>query len=174
MRVNGKGLVDRSIPLSFKFDGHAVDAYQGDTVASALLAADIKMVARSFKYHRPRGIFSAGSEEPNALVTLGVGNRREPNIRVTEVPLFDGLVAQSQNNWPSPKFDLMALNQLGGKAFAAGFYYKTFMGPQVKGNKTTNVWWFFEQFIRRAAGLGKGSNLPDISRFMIRFPPCPI
>lgn len=151
--------------VTFTFDGKSYSGRQGDTLASALLANGVSIVGRSFKYHRPRGVFSAGSEEPNALVTLHLGGRREPNIRVTEVELYDGLTAQSQNSWPSVNFDLMALNQLAGKAFSAGFYYKTFMGPARKGHKATQFWWLCEQFIRRAAGLGKGTTLPDPDRY---------
>ena len=159
----GTALGDRT--LSFTFDGKSYRGRLGDTLASALLANGVKVVGRSFKYHRPRGIFTAGSEEPTGLVTLRKGSRREPNIRATEVELYDGLVAQSQNNWPSPKFDLMSVNQLGGKALAAGFYYKTFMGPQVPGNRGTQFWRFCEHAIRRAAGLGRGASHPDPDRY---------
>ena len=148
-------------PISFTFDGRSFHGLEGDTLASALMANGVKIVARSFKYHRPRGVFTAGSEEPNALVTLRNGARREPNIRATEVELYEGLEAHSQNRWPSVDLDLMAINQLPGKAFAAGFYYKTFMGPSRAGHKATQVWYFCEQFIRRAAGLGKGSSVAD-------------
>ncbi|MFD0916200.1 sarcosine oxidase subunit alpha family protein [Pseudahrensia aquimaris] len=147
--------------VTFTFDGKLYEARKGDTLAAALIANGVSVVGRSFKYHRPRGVFSAGSEEPSALVTLGAGARREPNIRATEVEVFDGLTASSQNAWPSPKFDLLAINQLAGKALSAGFYYKTFMGPQVAGNRTTNFWYLCEQFIRRAAGLGRGAAEAD-------------
>ncbi|MCP5073923.1 MAG: sarcosine oxidase subunit alpha family protein, partial [Rhodobacteraceae bacterium] len=161
-RLDNSGCrIDRSHHLSFTFDGRAYSGFKGDTLASALLASGVTVVGRSFKYHRPRGIFSAGVEEPNALVTLRKGNRSEPNIRATEIELYDGLEATSQNCWPSPKFDLMAVNQLAGNAFAAGFYYKTFMGPKAAFNKTTELWWQFEKFIRRAAGLGKASIEAD-------------
>ncbi len=153
--------IDRSHHLSFTFDGRAYSGLLGDTLASALLANGVSVLGRSFKYHRPRGLYSAGAEEPNALVTLRHGNRAEPNIRATEIELYDGLVASSQNCWPSPKFDLMALNQLAGKAFSAGFYYKTFMGPKAAFNRTTEVWWQFEKLIRRAAGLGKAASEAD-------------
>ena len=147
--------------VSFTFDGKTYEGREGDTLASALIANGVSIVGRSFKYHRPRGIFTAGSEEPNALITLHSGGRTEPNIRATEVELYEGLVARSQNRWPSVQFDLMAVNQLAGKAFSAGFYYKTFMGPARKGHKATQFWWFCEQFIRRAAGLGRGTTIPD-------------
>ena len=155
----GDALSDETV--RFSFDGKSFEARKGDTLASALMANGVSIVARSFKYHRPRGIFSAGSEEPNALVTLRNGGRTEPNIRATEVEVYEGLVARSQNSWPSVNFDLMAINQLPGKAFSAGFYYKTFMGPSRPGHKATQFWWFCEQFIRRAAGLGKGASQPD-------------
>ncbi|MCJ8311155.1 MAG: FAD-dependent oxidoreductase, partial [Rhizobiaceae bacterium] len=155
----GNALSEKTI--TFTFDGKSYEGREGDTLASALIANGVTIVARSFKYHRPRGIFTAGSEEPSALVTLHSGGRTEPNIRATEVELYDGLVARSQNRWPSLQFDLMAVNQLPGKAFSAGFYYKTFMGPSRKGHKATQFWWFCEQFIRRAAGLGKGTTIPD-------------
>ena len=154
--------VDGENPISFRFDGKEYKGLKGDTLASALLANGVKILARSFKYHRPRGLFSsAGSEEPSALVTLRTGDRSEPNIRATEIELFEGLIAQSQNRWPSLNIDLMAVNQLTGKAFSAGFYYKTFMGPARAGHKATQFWMFCEKFIRRAAGLGKGAKTRD-------------
>jgi heterotetrameric sarcosine oxidase alpha subunit len=158
---DGVGTLIGAMPISFTFDGKRYEGRQGDTLASALLANGLTIIGRSFKYHRPRGVFSAGSEEPNALVTLHSGGRREPNIRATEIELFDGLVARSQNRWPSLDFDLMAVNQLSGKTFAAGFYYKTFMGPARKGHKATQFWQLCEYLIRRAAGLGKGTTVPD-------------
>jgi sarcosine oxidase subunit alpha len=146
-------------PLSFTFDGKRYQGVAGDTLASALLANGVDLYGRSFKYHRPRGLFSAGVEEPNALVTLRSGARSEPNTRATVVELFDGLEATSQNRWPSLAFDFMAVNQLAGNLFAAGFYYKTFMGP------TAKAWMFYEHFIRKAAGLGKGTFEPDPDRY---------
>ncbi len=157
--------IDSASTVTFIFDGKSYEGLRGDSLASALIANGISIVARSFKYHRPRGIFTAGSEEPSALVTLRKGGRTEPNIRATEVELYDGLIASSQNAWPSVDFDLMAVNQLPGKAFSAGFYYKTFMGPKMAGNRTTQFWWLCEQLIRRAAGLGKGAELPDPDRY---------
>ena len=157
--------VDHNSKINFTFDGNSYEGRVGDTLASALMANGVSIVARSFKYHRPRGIFSAGSEEPNALVTVHGGARTEPNIRATEIELYEGLDAKSQNRWPSVNFDVMAVNQLPGKAFSAGFYYKTFMGPSRAGHKATQFWWFCEQFIRRAAGLGKGASLPDPDRY---------
>src|SRR5262245_28147815 len=121
--------IDRSRPLRFLFNGRSYEGYAGDTLASALLANGERLVARSFKYHRPRGIFSAGAEEPSALVQVGSGARSEPNLKATQVALFDGLEARSVNCWPSPAFDLRALYQLGASLMPAGFYYKTFMRP---------------------------------------------
>ncbi|MCB1758135.1 MAG: (2Fe-2S)-binding protein, partial [Gammaproteobacteria bacterium] len=123
MRLGKGGLIDRSKPLSFSYDGHAYQGYQGDTLASALLANGLKTVARSFKYHRPRGIMTAGSEEPNALVTIGQGAAQEPNLRATTLELYAGLSARSQNCWPSVNFDILALNDLAAPFFGAGFYY---------------------------------------------------
>ena len=111
-RLRDKGLVDRKRVIGFNFDGTRLTGYPGDTLASALLANGIRLVGRSFKYHRPRGILTAGSEEPNALVELRTGARREPNTRATTVELYDGLNAASQNRWPSLKYDLLSVNQL--------------------------------------------------------------
>ena len=111
-RLADGGRIDRGLPLSFRFNGRALTGYQGDTLASALLANGIHLVGRSFKYHRPRGILTAGSEEPNAIVELRSGPRKEPNTRATTIELFDGLVANSQNRWPSLTFDIMAVNNL--------------------------------------------------------------
>ena len=148
MRLEGRGLIDRSAPVSFTFDGVEYEGFEGDTLASALLANGIRLVGRSFKYHRPRGILTAGSEEPNALVTLGHGAARDPNVRATVQELFEGLEAQSQNRWPTLGFDLMELNDLAAPFFGAGFYYKTFMWPRGFWEK------LYEPVIRRAAGLG--------------------
>ena len=156
-RLDG-GLVDRNTPLSFSFDGRQLTGYAGDTLASALVANGIRLVGRSFKYHRPRGIISAGSEEPNGLVELRSGARREPNSRVTMTELFDGLDARSQNRWPSLGFDLMSVNDRLSSFLGAGFYYKTFMWPK-------KFWELvYEPIIRRAAGLGalSGEDDPDV------------
>lgn len=149
------GRIDRGKPLSFTFDAIRYTGFEGDTLASALMANGVKLIGRSFKYHRPRGIVSAGAEEPNALVELRSGNRREPNLRATQVELYDGLEATSQNNWPSLKYDLLSINQLAGPIFSAGFYYKTFMWPAKFWEK------IYEPLIRRAAGLGRASGVPD-------------
>ncbi len=153
-RIAG-GLVDRSRTFSFTFDGRRLQGHPGDTLASALMANGVRLVARSFKYHRPRGIFSAGSEEPNALVTLRSGARAEPNTRATCIELYDGLEAHSQNRWPSLGFDALAVNDLASPFLAAGFYYKTFMWPAAFWEK------LYEPAIRRAAGLGKLGTDPD-------------
>ena len=154
-RLPSGGLIDRDTPLNFVFDGRKLKGYAGDTLASALVANEIRVVGRSFKYHRPRGIATAGYEEPNALVTLRAGARSEPNTRATSVQLFDGLVAESQNRWPSLGFDLMGLNNVVSPMLTAGFYYKTFMWPASFWEKV------YEPLIRRAAGLGKASAEPD-------------
>jgi sarcosine oxidase subunit alpha len=155
MRLPTGGAIDRTRILNFSFDGKACQGFAGDTLASALLANDVKLVGRSFKYHRPRGILSASSEEPNALVELRTGAHREPNTRATVVELYEGLVAQSQNRFPSLKYDLLSVNSLLAPVFAAGFYYKTFMWPASFWEK------LYEPMIRRAAGLGRNARLPD-------------
>ncbi|MCZ4292332.1 sarcosine oxidase subunit alpha family protein [Hoeflea alexandrii] len=157
-RLDG-GLIDRSKTLDFSFDGKPFRGHPGDTLASALLASDVRLVGRSFKYHRPRGVYSAGSEEPNALVELGAGARKQPNSRATTVELFAGLEAASQNRWPSLRFDAMAVNDLLAPFLTAGFYYKTFMWPAAFWEK------LYEPAIRRAAGLGRLSMLPDPDRY---------
>jgi sarcosine oxidase subunit alpha len=154
-RLPSGGQVDRARPIKFRFDGRSMSGFTGDTLASALLANGVRLVGRSFKYHRPRGTLSAGSEEPNALVELRSGARREPNTRATTVELFDGLEAQSQNRWPSLGFDLLAFNGVAGNFLSAGFYYKTFMWPAAFWEKV------YEPLIRRAAGLGKSAGAED-------------
>ncbi|WP_138179463.1 2Fe-2S iron-sulfur cluster-binding protein, partial [Roseovarius indicus] len=148
MRVSGEGLINRRRRVEFSFDGRSYQGVEGDTLASALLANDIRLIGRSFKYHRPRGLLTAGSEEPNGLVTTGRGAGQEPNMRATMVELFDGLQARSQNNWPSLDFDLMSVNDLAAPFLGAGFYYKTFMWPPKFWERV------YEPVIRRAAGLG--------------------
>ncbi len=154
-RLAEGGVIDRTQKLRFHFDGRALSGHSGDTLASALLANGIRLVARSFKYHRPRGILAAGSEEPNALVELRGGARREPNTRATTIELYDGLDAASQNRWPSLKFDVLAANQVFAPIFGAGFYYKTFMWPASFWEKV------YEPAIRRAAGLGRAADTAD-------------
>src|SRR3954469_18390687 len=125
MRLARGGLIDRTRSLTFQFDGKRFSGYGGDTLASALLAAGVTLIGRSFKYHRPRGILTAGSEEPNALVELRTGARREPNTRATVAELYEGLVATSQNRWPSLRRDIGAINDRLSPFLVAGFYYKT-------------------------------------------------
>ena len=153
-RLNG-GLIDRQLPLDFEFDGRKYTGYQGDTLASALLANGVQLMGRSFKYHRPRGPFTSGSEEANAIVELREGARKEPNTRATTIELYDGLTAKSQNRWPSLAFDIMATNDLFSNFLSAGFYYKTFMWPASFWEKV------YEPIIRRIAGLGSASLEPD-------------
>ena len=147
-RLPSGGLIDRSNTIGFTFDGASLSGHAGDTLASALLANDRLLVGRSFKYHRPRGIVTAGPAEPNALVTIGTGARRDPNTRATVAELYDGLAATSQNRWPSLAFDIGAVNDRLSRFLSAGFYYKTFMWPAAFWEKV------YEPLIRRAAGLG--------------------
>ncbi len=154
VRVAGKGLVERSRPLRFRFDGRWLSGFAGDTAASALLANGIRLVGRSFKYHRPRGLFAAGPEEPNALLTVGRGGAQTPNVRATVQEIYEGLDLRSQNRWPSLKHDLLAFNDLLAPFLAAGFYYKTFMWPRGFWER------LYEPLIRRAAGLGRLSGAP--------------
>ncbi len=164
-RLEKGGRIDRGKVVTFTYDGKPLKGFAGDTLASALLANGRTLTARSFKYHRPRGIVSAGVEEPNGLFTIG---QNEPNIPATTVDLAEGLVAKSQNAWPSPDFDLMAVNSLLSPMFQSGFYYKTFMGPFKKS------WMFYEPFIRRAAGLGKGSYEKDPDRYDTAYEFCDV
>jgi sarcosine oxidase subunit alpha len=154
-RLPEGGAIDRGELRQFRFDGKTYAGYAGDTLASALLANGVRLVGRSYKYHRPRGILTAGSEEPNALVELRSGDRREPNTKATVAELYDGLEASSQHRFPSLKFDLMAVNSLLSPIFGAGFYYKTFMWPASFWERV------YEPLIRRAAGLGRAAGLPD-------------
>ncbi len=154
----GGRLIDRAEEIPFRFNGQAMSGFEGDTLASALLANDRMLVGRSFKYHRPRGVMASGPEEPNALVGLGLGPRFEPNQRATTTELFAGLEARSQNHWPSLDVDLGAVNGwIAGLApvFSAGFYYKTFLRPQIAWKHV------FEPVIRQAAGLGRAPAEPD-------------
>ncbi|MDE2167713.1 MAG: sarcosine oxidase subunit alpha family protein [Alphaproteobacteria bacterium] len=154
-RLPEVGAIDRSRSLTFMFDGRAYGGFAGDTLTSALIANGVRLIGRSFKYHRPRGIFTSGPEEPNALVELGAGARREPNTKATTIELFDGLVAASQNRWPSLRIDLGAINSLLAPFIGAGFYYKTLMWP-------ASFWeTIYEPLIRRSAGLGRAAEGPD-------------
>ncbi len=155
----GGNRIDRSHSLRFTFDGRAIAALEGDTIASALLACGQTQFGRSFKYHRPRGVLAAGWEEPNALVTIGRGGQTEPNTRATVAEAAEGLAVHSQNAWPSLRFDIGSAGGLLSPFFAAGFYYKTFMGP------FRRSWMLYEPFVRRAAGLGAGTFEPDGDRY---------
>jgi sarcosine oxidase, subunit alpha len=161
--------IDRRRPLRFDFDGRPYQGFAGDTLASALLANGVHLVGRSFKYHRPRGILAAGSEEPNALVTVyRDAARYTPNLRATQVELYEGLIAQSQNRWPSLKTDVGRVNDWLSPFFPAGFYYKTFMWPR-------NAWKaVYEPLIRRAAGLGVAPTQPDPDRYAQRYAHCDV
>ena len=161
----GGGRIDRHRDVRFTFDGRPYSGHPGDTLASALLANGVSLVGRSFKYHRPRGVLAAGVDEPNALVTVLKGEVREPNVPATLLEVYDGLVAVSQNRFPSLDLDFAAVNQLAGGLFSAGFYYKTFMGPVVGPLKGTRFWMLCEPFIRRAAGLGRAGTAPDPDRY---------
>src|ERR1700761_6429421 len=161
-RLPAGGRINREQRVAFSLDGRHLSGFQGDTLASALLANGVRLVGRSFKYHRPRGFLSAGVEGPNGLFTIGTGGRTDPNVAGTVTELVEGLAARCQNAWPSVRFDLMAINSLAAPLLSAGFYYKTFMGP------TRGSWMFYEPFIRRAAGLGRGVHEPDPDRYEAR------
>ena len=151
----GGRLLNKDVPLNFTFNGRKMQGYEGDTLASALLANNQMLMGRSFKYHRPRGVVSSGAEEPNALINMGEGTRFEPNQRATTTELFDGLVAESQNHWPSLEFDIGAINSKLARFLPAGFYYKMFIHPRP-------LWkHVYEPFIRRSAGLGKAPKMRD-------------
>ena len=158
-RLANGGRILRGQSVAMQFDGKPLHGFQGDTVASALLARGERVVGRSFKYHRPRGILAAGVEEPNALLTVGEGASQEPNLQATTLELHESLQARTQNAWPSLRFDLMGVNSLFAPILSAGFYYKTFIGP------TRRAWMFYEHFIRRAAGLGRASEQRDAARY---------
>ncbi|MEO1364710.1 MAG: 2Fe-2S iron-sulfur cluster-binding protein, partial [Pseudomonadota bacterium] len=157
--ATGGRLIDTDAALRFTFNGKVMKGYAGDTLASALLANDQMLVGRSFKYHRPRGIVASGVEEPNALVNLGVEGKFEPNQRATTTDLFDGLLATSQNHWPSLEFDVGALNARLSRFMPAGFYYKMFIHPRP-------LWkHVYEPFIRQAAGLGQAPKGRDADSY---------
>ena len=157
-RLPEGGAIDRSRPIGFTFNGRRHTGFAGDTLASALLANGVHLVGRSFKYHRPRGILSAGTEEPNALVQLESGRRGAANLKATRIELYEGLSARSVNCWPGPGFDLGAVNDVAHRLIPAGFYYKTFMWPR-------GGWHFYERLIRRMAGLGKAPDGADPDRY---------
>lgn len=165
-RLPKGGHIDRTRPLTFRWDGTPMSGYAGDTLASALMANDEQILGRSFKYHRPRGIMSAGVEESGALVTVGKGAKQDANVRATTQPLYEGLIARGQNAWPSVRLDFGAINSLFGRFFAAGFYYKTFMGlPPFEWGRGTGMWMRYEKIIRKAAGMGTASREPDPDRY---------
>ncbi|HWW78365.1 MAG TPA: 2Fe-2S iron-sulfur cluster-binding protein, partial [Steroidobacteraceae bacterium] len=167
--VESLGRVDRARTIRFTFDGRELTGFEGDTLASALLRNGIHLVGRSFKYHRPRGILAAGAEEPNALVGVRRDDARyTPNLRATQIELYEGLEAHSQNRWPSLGFDLGGINSLLSPFIPAGFYYKTFMWPR-------GAWKsLYEPRIRAAAGLGKSPTLADPDRYTNRFAHCDV
>ena len=157
--AEGGLLIDRNKPIKFEFNGKKLSGYDGDTLASALLSNDQVLVGRSFKYHRPRGIVSSGSEEPNALINLGEKEKFEPNQRATTTELFDGLKAASQNHWPSLNFDVGVINNYLARFLPAGFYYKMFIHPRP-------FWkYIYEPFIRKSAGLGRAPSQKDNSKY---------
>lgn len=160
------GRIDRSRSLSFTWDDRHFFGFPGDTLASALIAGGERVLGRSFKYHRPRGVTSAGVEEFGAIVTLGQGPRRDPNVKATTQELFHGLVASGQHAWPNVRFDLAAVNNLVSRFLAAGFYYKTFMGiPPFEWGRGTGMWMRYEKLIRKSAGMGTASREPDPDRY---------
>ncbi|WP_428486093.1 sarcosine oxidase subunit alpha family protein [Rhodopila sp.] len=168
-RASAGGRINRADRLRFTFDGRPYSGFAGDTLASALLANGVHLVGRSFKYHRPRGIISTGAEEPNALVTVDRGaGRITPNLRVTQIGLYDGLTVHSQNRYPSLGFDLGAVAGLAGPLLAAGFYHKTFMWPRSFWHR------LYEPAIRRAAGLGKAPRAPDPDRYLHQYAHCDV
>ena len=168
-RIKGAGRLTPARTARFTFDGKTYTAMEGDTVASALLAHGVHLLGRSFKYHRPRGILSAGPEEPNALIDVARDSaRRQPNVRATVQEVFDGAKVQSQNRWPSLSFDIGAVNNLLSPFFAAGFYYKTFMWPREAWIK------LYEPIIRRAAGLGVAPTEEDPDHYANRYAHCDV
>ena len=165
-RIKDKGFINRNKLINFSFNGKKYTGYEGDTLASALLANGIHLVGRSFKYHRPRGFFAAGVDEPNAKLQVELNGHSEPNVNATEIELVEGISATSQNCWPSVEFDIGAINNLLNKFFPAGFYYKTFMWPK-------SFWYkIYEPFIRKAAGLGIASTEKDRERYEHKFEYC--
>ncbi|MGE4057000.1 MAG: FAD-dependent oxidoreductase [Vicinamibacterales bacterium] len=164
-RLDRGGLIDRDQVLDFRFDGRRFSGFSGDTLASALLAAGVRVVGRSFKLHRPRGLLAAGVEEPNALMQVGEGACSTPNLRATEVELHEGLTARAVNCWPSARMDVGAILRPVERFLPAGFYYKTFMWPN---------WSWFERAIRRAAGLGRAAASPDPAQYEHRYAHCDV
>ena len=166
-RLESGGLIDRSRRIRFKFNGKDYSGHPGDSLAAALLAQGVRCFGRSFKYHRPRGVVGAGAEEPNALVQVGEGALSTPNLRATQVELYEGLIARTVNGWPSLAFDFGAINNRLSRLLPAGFYYKTFMWPR-------SAWMRYEHYIRRAAGLGHAPSLPDTDHYDKRHVHCDV
>ena len=165
-RLTSGGRIDRNKPIMFSWDGKAFEGYEGDTLASALMANNQYVLSRSFKYHRPRGIMSAGVEESGAILTVGKNDRRDPNVKATQQTLHAGLIATGQNAWPNVRNDVGAVNGMFGRFFSAGFYYKTFMGlPPFEWGKGTGLWMQYEKIIRKAAGMGTASREPDPDKY---------
>jgi len=165
-RLEKEGLINRSKKISFKFNGKSFFGYEGDTLASALIANGVHLVGRSFKYHRPRGFFGAGVDDPYALVQLIRNNESIPNVKATEQELFEGLEAKSVNCWPNVNFDIGGINNFLRIFLPAGFYYKTFMWPK-------SFWYkIYEPFIRKAAGFGVVSHEPDKERYEHKYEYC--
>ena len=168
LRIANNKFIDQTSRISFKFDGKTLYGFKGDTLASALLANNIHLVGRSFKYHRPRGIMTCGSEEPNAIVQVGNDpSLTEPNVRATEMELYEGLEVSSQNCWPSLNIDIGAINNFFSHLMPSGFYYKTFMWP-------ANFWEKYEYFIRKSAGLGRSPTKPDQDIYDHRYLHCDV
>ena len=168
LRIRSSEYIDETTRVSFKFNGKTYFGFKGDTLASALLANNIHLVGRCFKYHRPRGIMTAGSEEPNAIIQVGNDEAlTEPNVRATELEIYEGLEVSSQNCWPNVNFDIGGINNLISPFIPAGFYYKTFMWP-------ASFWEKYEYFIRQAAGLGKSPTKPDPDIYDHRYVHCDV
>lgn len=166
-RLDRGGRIHRSDVIEFIFNGRKYTGYEGDTLASALIANGIHLVARSWKYHRPRGFLGHGVEEPNAVVQLGEGNLTVPNVRATEISLYEGMVASSVNCWPGPGFDVLAISGFFSRFLPAGFYYKTFMWPKT-------AWMQYEHLIRKASGLGKSPVHEDPESYEKTYAHCDV
>ena len=164
------GLINRKKPVEFRFNGKRVSGFEGDTISSALLASGIQLVGRSFKYHRPRGVMSAGPEEGGALFNVNDGARRIANVKGSMAEIAPDMAVYSQNAWPSVRFDIGEINSLAAPFITAGFYYKTFMGPFA----STKFWMMCEHFIRKAAGLGTASQIEDPDCYDIAHEHCDV
>ena len=166
-RLENGGRIDRSQVLHFRFNGKKLEGYRGDSLASALLANGVTVVGRSFKLHRPRGIVGSGAEEPNAIMQIGKGATTQPNLRATQVEVYDGMIARSTKGWPSVNYDISAINNVFSRALGAGFYYKTFMRPQA-------LWRLYEKIIRKSAGFGKAPKVADPDSYEHRNAHCDV